>query len=40
MFHVICLVHLRDNLAGRGEFSVGGPGLGFAVTWSWGLRES
>jgi len=40
MFHVIHLEHLRDNLAGRGEFGVGGPGLGFTIAWSQGLRES
>src|SRR5882724_1396507 len=40
VLYVIHLVHIRDDLPRRREFSVRDPDLGFAIAGSKGLRES
>ena len=38
VLHIICLAHLGDELARRGEFGTGGPDLGFTLARNWRLR--
>jgi len=40
VLHIVCLVHLRDELARGGEFSIGRPYFGFAVAGSYQRRKS
>jgi len=40
VLHIVCLAHLRDELARGGEFSIGRPYFGFAVAGSYRRRKS
>jgi len=40
MLHIFQLSHLGNELSRGGKFFVGGPDLGFAITWDQRLRKS
>jgi len=40
VLHIVCLAHLRDELARGGEFSIGRPYFGFAVAGSYRRSKS